>query len=73
MSLYAAIRSREKDLQGYMLECLKSMGLSPDDDCMQFVTEHFDKSIAKDVDGVLSALFFALFDGIDEDKSECID
>ncbi len=73
MSLYAAVRSREKDLQGYMLECLKSMGLAPDDACLSFVAEHFDKSIAKDVDGVLSALFFALFDGIDEDKSEAID
>ena len=73
MSLYAAVRSREKDLQGYILECLKSMGLSPDADCLSFVAEHFDKSIAKDVDGVFSALFFALFDGIDEDKSECID
>ena len=28
MSLYAAVRSREKDLQGYILECLKSMGES---------------------------------------------
>ena len=70
MSLYAAVRSREKDLQGYILECLKSMGLSPDADCLSFVAEHFDKSVAKDVDGVLSALFFALFDGIDEDRSD---
>ncbi len=30
------------------------MGLSPDDACLSFVAEHFDKSIAKDVDGVLS-------------------
>ena len=50
------------------------MGLSPDDACLSFVgARTFDKSIAKDVDGVLSALFFALFDGIDEDRSEAID
>ncbi len=73
MSLYAAVRSREKDLTGYMLECLKSMGLAPDETCMGFVKEHFDRAVARDVDGVLSALFFALFDGIDEDKSEAID
>ena len=49
------------------------MGLSPDDQRLCILSEHFDKSVAKDVDGVLSALFFALFDGIDEDRSEAID
>ena len=72
-ALFAAVRSREANLGGYILEALKSMGCAPTQACIASVRKHWDKSLARDVDGVLAAWFFALFDGIDEDGSENID
>ena len=76
---YRAAVSLDKDLQSgaphraNVANLLTAMGASPTRNCVDMCAAELKATAAVGVDGVLAAVFFALFDGIDTNQSGSID